>query len=138
MEQTKIPFFNEKFDLYILLKTLRKSIIWIIFIFILTIVSSFLYLRYTPLKFTSSSIVQINDKNRTNDILNIESIYKHSEIAPVIELIRSSEFLKRCYSLLPLDISYYKQGTFLYTEMYRSSPYNINVKMRIPSLMMYL
>lgn len=125
MQQKRIPLINEQFDLYVFLHVVRKSI-WLILIVILCFVlGSFVYLRYTPPVFQAASILQVSSSNKTNKILQLEGVYEDDEIAQVIELIRSKEFLKRTFSKLPIEISYYNKGTFLSSELYRSSPYEV-------------
>ncbi|MFP4662826.1 MAG: polysaccharide biosynthesis tyrosine autokinase [Bacteroidales bacterium] len=125
MNQRKIPVINQKFDFFTFMKVLRKSL-WIIGVCLVTgIITGFLYIRYTPPVYQSSSVLQVSTKNKTNEILDIDDMYE-TGLDPVIELIRSKEFLKRCFHLLPLEVSYYKQGTFLSNELYRSSPFEVN------------
>lgn len=130
-----IPIVNDKFDVPIFLLIVRKTIWWLVIIFILALFSSFAFLRYTAPVFQSVSIIQINDENQTAEILDLKnSFMKPSELPAIIELIRSNEFLKRTLSKLPLEISYYTQGTFLSTELYKSSPYLVELRNLSPEL----
>ena len=108
---------------------IRKSIWWIVIIFILALFSAFAFLRYTPPIYQSNSILQINEQNQTAEILGFKNNFiKPSELPAVMELIRSNEFLKRVFVKLPFEISYFSQGTFLSTETYRTSSYIIEVR----------
>lgn len=129
MQPNKIPIINDKFDPAIFLQILRKNY-WVALVFVLlSIIGSFVYLRYTQPVYNAISILQINESNKTTRVLEIENIYKQDDnILKVIELLRSKEFLKRAFSKLGLEISYYIEGTFLSTERYGSSPFAIEWK----------
>ncbi len=135
MPITKIPRINDKFDLAIFLQILKRNYWVSIVLVILSLISSFLYLRYTQPIYKSSSIIQINDNDRTTQILNIEDVYKKDDISKIIELLRSKEFTKRAFSKLSLNISYFIEGTFLSTELYNRSPFIIENKAN--SLILY-
>ncbi len=129
MNKTKIPVLNDKFDPVIFLQILRKSYWVAIVFFILSVVGAFLYLRYTFPVYSALSVIQINENDRSTRVLNIESVYQSSDdISKVIELLRSKEFLKRAFSKLNLDVSYFIEGTFLGTELYNRSPFIIEWK----------
>jgi capsular exopolysaccharide synthesis family protein len=125
MSQRKIPVINQKFDFFTFMKVLRKSLWIVAFCLIIGFAIGFLYLRYTPPEYEASSVIQVSTKNKTNEILGIDDMYE-TGLDPVIELIRSKEFLKRCFNMLPLEVSYYKQGTFLSNELYKNSPFEVN------------
>ena len=129
MQPNKIPIINDKFDPAIFLQIIRKNY-WVALVLVaFSIVASFVYLRYTQPVYNAISILQINESNKTTRVLEIENIYKQDDdILKVIELLRSKEFLKRAFSKLGLEISYYIEGTFLSTERYGRSPFAIEWK----------
>ncbi|NMC98838.1 MAG: polysaccharide biosynthesis tyrosine autokinase [Bacteroidales bacterium] len=134
MERRKIPILNEKIDPFILWYIFKKSIIFSAVIFILAIGAALVYLRYTPPLYKASSVIQIkNDVDKTNQILEINTS-KSDEVNlnQTIELLRSPEFLKRTFNKLPLNVTYFSQGTFLAFELYRSSPFNIEYQISNP------
>ncbi len=136
MEQAKIPIINDKFDFAIFMQILKKNY-WIALILVLlSVFAAFLYLRYTQPVFSSTSIIQINETNRTTRVLDIEDVYsnQNNDISKVIELLRSKEFLKRAFANLNLEVSYYVEGTFLATEQYNRSPFRIEFKANSASL----
>lgn len=130
MEPSKIPIINDKFDFAIFMQILKKSYWVALILVLLSILSAFIYLRYTQPVFNSTSIIQINESNRTTRVLNIEDVYsnKNDDISKVIELLRSKEFLKRAFLNLDLEVSYFVEGTFLATELYNRSPFEIEWK----------
>ncbi len=134
MYQGKIPIINDKFDIGIFIQILKKNYWVSIVLLLVSFASAFLYLRYTQPIYSTQTIIQINENNRTTRLLNIEDVYQNDDISKIIELLRSKEFLKRAFSLLPLEVSYYNEGTFLSTELYRKSPYNVEWKVNDISL----
>ena len=128
MYQGKIPIINDKFDYAIFIQILRKNY-WVpIVLVLLSFIGARIYLRYTQPVYSTQSIIQINENNRTTLLLNIEDVNKNNDISKIIELLRSKEFLKRALSRLPLEVTYYNEGTFLSTELYKHSPYRIEWK----------
>lgn len=122
-ERKKIPILNEKIDPYIILYVIKRSIIISIIYFIVCIALALIYIRYTPPVYKASSIIQIKDDNNTNALLELTTQKEEVNLNQTIELLRSPEFLKRIIRKLPLNVSYFAQGTFLESEMYRSSPF---------------
>ncbi|MDA3819998.1 MAG: Wzz/FepE/Etk N-terminal domain-containing protein, partial [Candidatus Delongbacteria bacterium] len=125
MNHNKIPVINQKFDFFTFIKVLKKSL-WIIGILLVAgLITGVIYIRYTPPVYQASAVLQVRTQNKTNEILGLEEMYE-TGLDPVIELLRSQEFLKRCFSMLSLEISYYKEGTFLSYELYKTSPFEVN------------
>ena len=127
----RISNFSGEFELGLFLFIARKNLIWVITLFFLALTASYLYLRYTPPTYESHSIIQIQTSNQANKVLNVENIYENrNELSEAIELLRSKVFLKRVINKLPLDISYYNEGTFKANELYRSSPFHVEYKIK--------
>lgn len=134
-QQTKVPFLNQKFDPRTFF-TLFKRNFWIVLIIGFVCVGAGLaYYRYTLPVFKATSILQIKNENKTNQILGINNVGLETDLAPVIELLRSHEFLKTVVSSLPLEISYFRQGTFLSTELYGSTPFEIKYRLNNPVIL---
>ncbi len=128
MEQVKIPLFNQKFDPRTFFTIFKKNFWLVLIIFVISIVSGYAYFRYTRPVFKTTTVLQIKNENKTNQILGINSGIMETDLAPVIELLRSNEFLKTVVAALPLDISYFRQGTFLSTELYGNTPFEIRYR----------
>ncbi|MDD2386380.1 MAG: polysaccharide biosynthesis tyrosine autokinase [Bacteroidales bacterium] len=128
MEQNKIPILNQKFDPRTFFTIIKKNLWLMIIFFIIALLSGYAYFRYTRPVFKTSTILQIKNENKTNQMLGINTGILETDLAPVIELVRSNEFLKTVVASLPLDVSYFRQGTFLYTELYGSTPFELNYR----------
>jgi capsular exopolysaccharide synthesis family protein len=126
--ENKIPIFNQKFDPRTFFTIFKKNLWLVIIIFVISLMSGYAYFRYTRPVFKTTTVLQIKNENKTNQILGINAGVMETDLAPVIELIRSNEFLKTVASSLPLDVSYYRQGTFLYTELYGNTPFELKYR----------
>ena len=125
MDENKTSVFNQQFDTRTFLIIVKKNIWVVILLILMSLGAGFAYHRYSTPRFKTSTIIQVKNENQTNKILGISSNLMDKDLAPVIELIRSNEFLKTVIEVLPLDISYYRKGTFLSTELYGSTPFEI-------------
>ena len=89
-----------------------------------------LYLRYAQRVYEESCEVQIGSQNTANKVLSpAANLYSSNddEVAESVELMRSRIFLEKVLRNLPMQISYYIEGTFKNNEKYMSSPYLAHV-----------
>ena len=127
MKQTRIPLINDNFDLSIFLQILRKGWWVCAAMLLLSGTAAFLYMRYTAPLYESSCVIQINEEDRNASMLNFSNQYNKTDLSKVLELMRSKEFLKKALSELPLEISYFNEGTFMSFEMYPDTPFKIEL-----------
>lgn len=121
-KKEKIPTLNQDFELETFLTVLRKNLIFVIIFFVIAIIGGYLYFRYTQPTYSSYSVIQIKKENKTREILGLSSSVR---MDPTLEILRSEEFLKTVIKNLPLSVSYYTEGAFLYTENYGSMPFKV-------------
>jgi tyrosine-protein kinase Etk/Wzc len=124
MVERKVSNINDEFELRLFLRVIRKNSAWIVLFFIIAFLMGFLYLRYTYPKYKAFSIIQIAQEDRNNRVIP-QRDFVRTDLASKIELLRSSSFLYRVFSRLPLEISYFQIGNVLNYEMYRTSPFEI-------------
>ncbi len=119
------------FNLGLFLSIVRKSLIWTIMLFALSIGLVLLYLRYTPPTFKASSTLMLKAE-KTADILGLDGLLSanYDDLLREIEIVKSSLLLNRALSTMELDVSYYLEGRsgFLSTEVYNSSPFIVELK----------
>ncbi|CAN5439727.1 hypothetical protein BH09BAC1_BH09BAC1_01210 [soil metagenome] len=119
------------FNLGLFLSIIRRSVIWIIFLFALSIGSVLLYLRYTPPTYEAHASMMLKSE-QTADILGVNKLLSanYDDLLKEIEIVRSSLLLNRALSKLDLDISYYLEGRsgFVSSEVYHGSPFKVEVK----------
>lgn len=126
---SKISVLNEEFDLSLFVLIARKRWKLLLGIFLLAIVCAGLYLRYAQRVYEENCIVQVNSQNTANKLLSPgTNLYgSDDEVAQSVELMRSPIFLGKVFRLLPMDISYYTEGTFKNYEKYLTNPYKAEV-----------
>ena len=120
----KISLLNDDFDLSLVLKIVKKSLPWIIFLLTAAYISASLYNRYTTPIYQSNTVVKIGENNNVNKIMQFENIYEMA-LAGELELIRSKTLFKRALETLPLRVSYFSEGSFLNTEQYKCAWYEV-------------
>src|ERR1051325_1609981 len=126
----RIANFSREFEFGLFLYLFRKSLFWIALLFGAAIFCTFLYLRYAPQVYQAESVLQIKTTNTASKVLNVQSIYDDNEheVQEAIELLRSPVFIDRVLESLPLQISYFSEGTFRDFELYVSSPFHVEIK----------
>ncbi len=119
------------FNLGLFLSIVRRSLIWVFFLFALSIGLVLLYLRYTPPTFQANSTLMLKAE-KTADILGLDELLSANtdDLLREIEIVKSSLLLNRALSRMELDVSYYIEGRsgFLSTEVYQGSPFHVDVK----------
>lgn len=125
----KIPAYNDTFDLGKLGIVIKKNF-WIYLLLIaFTFVAAKLYFRYTIPTYETYSIIQINnDEERDKKIVEFTEAYGQSSMTNLIELIRSSEFLRRTLQQLNLQTNYFAEGRFVTMELYKKSPFFVEIE----------
>lgn len=121
----------EDFNPGLLLYIIRKSLFWIIVLPLLGFFLSWLYLRYTPNKYKTSSTLMLKTE-KTVEILGLNNLVETDkfELEKEIELVKSNIFLENVANRLPLNIAYYQAGrtNLQNTELYKSSPFSVEIK----------
>lgn len=125
--QERLSNFNTEFDLGLFVYIFKKNLIWILMSFALVLAISFLYIRYSSPIFKAEGIIQIEKSNKANQVLDVDDFYETKDISAEIELLRSSLIAKNAIQKLPLKVSYFTQGQFLTNEIYRSSPFEVEL-----------
>ena len=124
----KIPTFNDTFDLGKLWVVIKKNLWIYLLIIVFTVIAAKLYIRYTIPTYETYSIIQINNEEREHSIMNMSETYGQSSLTNLIELIRSSEFLKRTMQQLNLYTAYFAEGRFVTSELYKKTPFFVEIE----------
>ncbi len=108
-----------------------KSIPWIILIIIFINLLAYLFIRWTPQVFKSSSSLKLEIKNEAS-LLGYNNIMgdmgdgqNANTISGEIELIKSRLFINKLIDEIGLDINYYYYGSVLVSERYKWSPFSV-------------
>lgn len=117
-------------DLAKLVSVLRKSLPYVLGIFLYCLLASYLIVRYTKPLYQSDSVLQLDIKSEASilgfrDMESSPSSHHVSGMSEEIELIKSKLFLTQVIKALDLDVSYYTEGNILDDEKYRSAPFKV-------------
>ena len=115
---------------------IRKSIIFILIIFSLSLFASYLYLRYTKSVYQSNSVIKLTIKSEAS-ALGFNTFSEEmvlDNISSEIEIIKSKLFLGQVMEIIDYDVSYYAYGDILYEERYGNAPIEVQYTSLDPSL----
>lgn len=132
----RISNFSGEFELGLFLFIARRNFFWILAFIGIALGGAYLYLRYTPPVFESSSTIQIQSSNQASKILNVNTsdFEADNTLAEGVELLRSKVFFKRVIEKLHLDVRYFSEGTFKNNELYTNSPFSVDYKLNNKNL----
>jgi tyrosine-protein kinase Etk/Wzc len=134
MPRKQVSPINEDFDFKLFVTIARKNLWWFILFMIVSMVIGFLILRYTAPTFESTAVIKLGIDDKAKNVLEqgtkSDMLYDANRIAGDIELIRSRIIVERALNTLPLKVSYFTQGTVLEYELYKQSPFEVEVKIK--------
>lgn len=127
---------TEGIDLDKALTVLKKSILWILLIFVITNLSAYLYIRWTKPLYESESELKLDVKSDASELglLGLNENKNLNIISGEIELIKSKLFFNKVLETLDLDISYYTAGKVLNDEKFKTSPFLVDYNLKNPAL----
>ncbi len=129
----KISSINDELDIKLFFYIAKRNILFPVVFVIIALTGAWLYLRYTPPIYQTSTIIQMGTQSQASRILPMVNIYDE-DMAKQIELMRSSVFLQRALSKLPLEVSYYSKGRVLNHELYRNAPFTVDAIVKNPAI----
>ncbi|MEP7263371.1 MAG: polysaccharide biosynthesis tyrosine autokinase [Bacteroidota bacterium] len=131
MPRKQVSPINEDFDFKLFVTIARKNIWWFVLFMAISFTVAFLILRYTAPLYEASSIIKLGIEDKAKNVLDQvgkdDGGYDAGRIAGDIELIRSRIIVERALNTLPVRISYYSQGTVLENELYKQSPFEVEI-----------
>lgn len=86
---------------------------------------AFIYLRYTKPLYESRIVIQLGEKDKGKELLEIENINTKDNISSELELLRSELLFDLAIQQLNLNVSHFSKGKFLTEEKYNQSTFNI-------------
>ncbi len=126
--------FLSEIDFSKILLVFRKSFFWILLILATVFTGAYLYLRYTKPLYESTSRMKLdaneyqkNIQNAYEGFLNVNNDAL-KQLLGELEFIQSEVISQMVIKKLDLQVSYFTQGNFLDSELYRSSPFRVEVQ----------
>ena len=126
MDNQGAPY--EGIDFEKLLAVVKKSLIWLALIFIITNLTAYLIIRWTKPLYESHSELKLDVETNATE-LGLTTIGENQNlnvISSEIELLTSKLFLNKVIDNFPLEISYYTVGNVLNDEKFLSAPFKVN------------
>src|SRR6202044_539073 len=94
--------------------------------------------------YEESCVIQVTSQNTASKVLSLTATYgaSNENEEEAVEFMRSRLFLDKVFKVLPMEISYYTEGTFKNNERYLTSPYSVEVdsvaKMKLVRVPIYI
>lgn len=128
MSNKKISKINDEFDFLLLMKIIKRYWYVVLLVVGFIVFGSWVYLRYTPNVYEASAIIQVEEENPTQ-FFDQEKMAPaaNNDLAKKIDFLRSSAFLNIALSKLPLETSYFYNGTILSRELYKDAPFKTQI-----------
>ncbi len=131
LDQAKMANQALEFDMTKFIYISVRTIPWVVFIFILTFIGVFIFLRYTKNVYEATSTIQLQFKS-SRSLLNMEAEIFAEGIDAVnmsseISLIKSKLIYRQIIDSINLRISYFREGEVLSDELYPKSPFRVEV-----------
>lgn len=112
-----------------LLLVVKKYWFWIPIATILSLVGGHYYLKYSKPLYNASSLIRLEiQKEATNiGLSTVQTMQTDNNLLSEIELIKSRLVAEELIKTLDLNVSYYAVGNILTTEIYKKSPFRVEV-----------
>lgn len=123
-----------------LLSILNKSLWWIIIFIVVATLGAYTYIRYTRPTYESYSVLKLDIKQQASGLLS--RVYsatgdemQTSNLSGEIELITSFLLYNKVIDKMGnnMNITYMQKGNFVFSEMYKSSPFNVQYEIKNPA-----
>ncbi len=131
-QETNSEDFLNAFDLVKFLHTVKKSLIWVVLLFIVAGTGAFLFVRYTKPLFESQSLLKLDIESEATSLGLASANYESAalnNLSGEIELLKSKLFFSKVISVANLDVSYHYYGRYLTDERYKNSPFVVSYKL---------
>lgn len=131
---------NEELNFKIVLIILKRYWYVLPTLLLIAIISSFIYLRFTPSVYQAKAVIQ-EDKNNNEDILkkafsgvSSRNFGEDDDILKSVNLITSPIFLNQVLDKLPLDVDYHRRKIIREVEIFPERPFEIKINRIHPEL----
>ncbi len=120
---------EEGFELDKLILILKKYWVWIPISIVVSIICGYYYLKYSKPLYSASSLIKLEIQKEASNIglATTVSTIQSDNLVGEIELIKSPLVANEVLNILDLNISYYAVGNILTTEIYKTSPFKVEI-----------
>ena len=121
----RISNLTKDFEIGLFIYLLGKVKWLILSSFLALFFGAFIYMRYTPKMYQTSSTIQINIKEQPDEFLDIYSYQQQTNINSEVELMKSQKIINKTIQNLNSEIQYYSEGDILTRDLYKRSPFKL-------------
>jgi len=119
---------NIEFDIQKLVLILKKTWYWLPISIFLSIIGSHYYLKYTKPVYKASSLIKLEIQREASNLgLGSLSSGQNDNLSGEIELIRSPLVAQDVLNIVDLSTSYFAIGNIQTTEIFRNSPFKVQI-----------
>lgn len=121
----------EGIDLEKAITVFKKSLIWVIAIFVITNTIAYLVIRWTKPLYESNSELKLDVETNASE-LGLTTLGENQNlniISGEIELLKSKLFFNKVIDNFKLDIFYFTAGKVLDDEKYKTSPFTVEYEL---------
>lgn len=140
MEKKISTLNNEELNFKIVFIILKRFWYVLPTLLLIAIISSFLYLRFTPSIYQAKAVIQ-DDKNNNEDILKkafsgvpTRYVGDANSILKAVNFITSPVFLDEVLDKLPLDVDYHRKKIIREVEIFPERPFEVKIDYLHPEL----
>ncbi len=121
---------NQQIDWLKLRLILKKSLPWLVGIFVISILAAILFLRYTKPIYQSDSEIKLDQEDQSNmlGLPQYEQTSNFGLLASEMEIIQSRLFFNRVIETVNLNPQYFTYGNILDDEKYLTPPFKVDYK----------
>lgn len=117
---------------------LKRSILWMLLLPMLTLSAAHIWLRYTKPVYESTSNLKLAIKDEKVQMLGIKQLIGsntgNGSLIGEVEFIRSQIIFNAVVNTMDLWVTYYEQGNILEAEYYKNAPFKItDYKIKSPA-----
>ena len=129
---------EQKVDYFKILRIFASRWYWIAGTLLISLITSYLYLRFTPPQFQTSSTVKFDGKRTEfSELITVSNFYDRKDnIQSEMFVLQSRKLLLNAILKMDYKVSYYREGTVLVTETYPQKPFPIEI-VKMDSLNFY-
>ncbi len=120
---------QDSFSMEKLLLILKKYWFWIPISIIASLIGGHYYLKYSKPVYMASSLIRLEIQKEASNIgmSTVQTMQSDNNLLSEIELIKSRLVAEELINILDLNVSYFAVGNILTTEIYKKSPFRVEI-----------
>jgi capsular exopolysaccharide synthesis family protein len=128
-QEQKVVVQQNSFSMEKLLLILKKYWFWIPISIIISVIGGHYYLKYSKPIYVAGSLIRLEIQKEASNIgmTTVQTMQSDNNLLSEIELIKSRLVAEELINTLDLNVSYFAVGNILTTEIYKKSPFRVEI-----------